>query len=248
MIARVFAGRPLLAAAALALSAAGLAAGSGAPLPAAPVDHYDRSSMQRGAAVFMNYCIGCHGARHARYKRIADDLGLTEGQSAALLNGPARLVDHVESSVGPDDGREWFSQAVPPDLTLVSRVRGPDWVYAFLRGYYRDPETLTGWNNLVFENTAMPHVLHGLQGIMVRADSAGDGAAGGPPSLELALPGGLSAADYDSLAGDLTNFLVYMGDPGRNFRIRTGIYVLLALMALLVYTHFLYREYWRDIG
>lgn len=240
---------PLAVAAALAVASLSApvpparAATADVALPSAPVDHYDRSSIQRGAKVFMNYCIGCHGARYARYKRIADDLGLTEEQAGALLNGSATLVDHVESPMASDDAREWFGQAVPPDLTLVTRVRGPDWVYAFLRGYHRDPGTLTGWNNTVFPNTAMPHVLHGLQGVMVLSQ----GEDGEPAGLETAVPGELGPAQYDSLVADLTNFLVYMGDPGRNFRIRTGIYVLLALLVLLVHTHLLYREYWKDV-
>jgi len=218
-------------------------AATGVELSVANVDDYDFSSLQRGARLFMNYCIGCHGAHHARYGRVAEDLRIPEEDfAAALLSGGAEINDYIVSSIGTDDARAWFNQAAPPDLTLVSRVRGPDWVYSFLKGYYYDPSTLTGWNNTVYSNTAMPHVLHSLQG--VRVPSEEEGAADGYALLSA---GTLDAAGYDAVARDITNFLAYMGDPGRHFRIRAGIYVVLFLLVLVAYTHVLYREYWKDI-
>ena len=230
----------LLSAAAGALISAANAAGNGVELSRIDVDDYDYSSLQRGARLFMNYCIGCHGLRYARYKRIAEDLKIPEEVfESNLISGEAKLSNYVMSSVEADDARRWFNQAAPPDLTLVSRVRGPDWINTFLRSYYYDEHSLTGWNNRVFENTAMPHVLHGLQGVRTLAD---DG-----ESYEPVSKGTLDKAGYAAAVRDVTNFLAYVGDPGRHFRIRTGIYVLLFLLVLIVYTHLLYREYWKDI-
>ncbi len=211
----------------------------------ASVDTYDYPSLQRGAKIFMNYCIGCHGLRYARYERIADDLGIPSAIFIDNLLGTGyRMTDHVRSTVQKQDAQAWFNQAVPPDLTLVARVRGADWIYSFLRSYYRDSESLTGWNNLVFQNTAMPHVLHGLQDTLLVASevSTEEGTV-----LAEAVKGNVNSVFYDNVVLDITNFLVYVGDPGKHFRIRAGIYTLLFLLVLLVYTHLLYREYWQDI-
>jgi len=211
-------------------------------LSAANVDDYDYSSLQRGARLFMNYCIGCHGAHYARYGRVAEDLRIPEDElAAAFLSGQASINDYIVSSIGGNDAREWFNQAAPPDLTLVSRVRGADWVYSFLKGYYYDPSTLTGWNNTVYSNTAMPHVLHSLEGVRVPSEAEGTN------GYIFLAPGTLDEAGYAAVARDITNFLAYMGDPGRHFRVRTGIYVVLFLLALVAFTHVLYREYWKDI-
>ena len=242
------------------------AAESAPALDRAPTDPYDIASIQRGARIFVNYCLGCHNAAHMRYGRIGEDLGISPEQIRDnLIFGEFVPGASMMSAMNPAEAKEWFNQAAPPDLTLVARSRGADWLYAYMRGFYRDPSRPNGWNNLVFSNVAMPHALHELQGA-----SAFPGAEGQLTSLEkrgekwfgffqatsgeekeIALesisPGRLSSAEYDAAITDLVNFLVYMGEPSRNERVRVGFAVMLALFILLVLSYLLYREYWRDI-
>ena len=235
---RLFAGLFFIVAGALSPSSA-FAAGSGIDLPQAPVRYGDLESMQRGAAVFVNYCMGCHSAEHMRYGRLTEDLGLSGKQvEDFLIHTGAKLGDGMRSAMNSEDGKAWFYQAAPPDLSLSARLRGPDWIYAYLRGFYRDSSRPSGWNNTVFNNPAMPHALADLQGMQIKNE---DG------ELELPSPGRLSAAEYDSLVGDLVNFMVYMGEPSRSTRFKVGYLTMAFLLSLLLATYFLYREYWRDI-
>ena len=217
------------------------AGGGAAALPSAPINPRDGDSLRRGAAVFANYCQGCHSARHMRYDRMTEDLGISADQLRANLI----FADAGETSVPmlsamrEEDAREWFFQAVPPDLTLVARVRGVDWLYAYLRGYYRDPARPTGWNNTVFENTAMPHALANLQGVAELDSETGE--------IALTNPGRLSPGEYNLLAADLVNFLHYIAEPSREKRLATGYAVMTFLLMLLIFTWLLYREYWRDV-
>ena len=218
------------------------AAGGGAvELPSAPINPRDGDSLRRGAAVFANYCQGCHSARHMRYDRMTEDLGISAEQLRAnlMLSGGEETSVPMLSAMRDEDAREWFFQAVPPDLTLVSRVRGVDWLYAYLRGYYRDPERPTGWNNIVFENTAMPHALANLQGVAELNSETGD--------IALTNPGRLSPGEYNVLAADLVNFLHHIAEPSREKRLATGYAVMTFLLILLIFTWLLYREYWRDV-
>ena len=213
---------------------------SGVVSPRAPIDPRDGDSLRRGAAVFVNYCQGCHSARHMRYDRMTEDLGISADQIRAnLIFTGAEPSDPMLSSMREDDAREWFHQAVPPDLTLVARVRGADWLYGYLRGYYRDPSRPSGWNNTVFENTAMPHVLADLQGVAELNSETGN--------LALTNPGRLSPGEYNLLAADLVNFLHYIAEPSRGKRLTTGYAVMTFLIILLIFTWLLYREYWRDV-
>ena len=231
----------LLAGIFMALSWVPAYAASGAALPQAPVQYGNLESMQRGAATFVNYCLGCHSAQYMRYGRMVEDLGVTEEQVETLLihNAESGLGDGMVSAMRAEDSKEWFYQALPPDLTLVARLRGADWLYAYLRGFYRDPARPNGWNNTVFNNVAMPHVMAGLQGVYtLDADTH---------KLLPASSGSLSAKEYDSLVSDLVTFLVYMGEPSRAARLKTGYLVMALLLLLLPATYFLYREYWREI-
>ena len=230
---------PLFFAAAFVGATAG-AAGTAVNLPDAPIDPRDGDSVRRGAAAFVNYCQGCHSARHMRYDRMTEDLGITAEQLRAnLIFTGAEPDEPMLTAMREDDARQWFYQAVPPDLTLVARVRGVDWLYAYLRGYYRDPSRPNGWNNAIFENTAMPHVLADLQGVAERDPETG--------ALSLAKPGRLSPGEYNLLAADLVNFLHYIAEPAREKRLATGYAVMTFLIILLVFTWLLYREYWRDV-
>ena len=225
---------------AAALPDAARAAGASVDTPRAPIDPRDGDSIRRGAAVFVNYCQGCHSARHMRYDRMTEDLGISADQMRAnLLFTGVETSAPMLSAMREDDAREWFHQAVPPDLTLIARVRGADWLYGYLRGYYRDSSRPSGWNNTVFENTAMPHVLSDLQGAAELDPETG--------KLALVNPGRLSPGEYNLLSADLVNFLHYIAEPSRGKRLATGYAVMTFLLVLLIFTWLLYREYWRDV-
>lgn len=215
------------------------AAGGVSGLPAAPIDRDDYGSLQRGAAVFMNYCSGCHSAQYMRYGRLAEDLGIPADQLRThLMYTDSSLADGIQSAMSPDEAAEWFHQAAPPDLTLSAKLRGKDWLYGYLRGFYRDESRPSGWNNSVFPNVAMPHVL---------ADLQGEPALGDNGETVLLRPGRLSATEYDLLVNDLVNFMDYMAEPSRKERYRAGYIILALLIPLLLLTFFLYKEYWRDV-
>ena len=233
---------PMFICAALALSSFAPSAGAaadGPKFPQAPIVYDDIESLQRGAAVFVNHCLGCHSAQYLRYGRLSEDLQIPSRQIEELLiNNEANLADGMQSAMRAEDGKEWFHQAVPPDLTLVARLRGVDWLYAYMRGFYRDPSRPTGWNNAVFENVAMPHVLSDLQGVYM------NGADGAMVQIR---PGRLNETEYNEMVGDLVNFLSYAGEPSRAQRVKIGYLVMAFLLMLLLATYFLYREYWREI-
>jgi ubiquinol-cytochrome c reductase cytochrome c1 subunit len=228
----------------------------------ADVNPHDAISLQRGAHVYVNYCIGCHAAGYMRYNRLSD-LGLTESQIRDnLVFGGAKVGDLMRTAMGPKESAEWFGTP-PPDLTVIARSRasgagsGADWLYSYLRGFYRDPARPSGWNNTVYPNVAMPHVLWQLQGEQALKSEvllipAGSGKAEDARRVEvqklvLAKPGTLSPAEYDRLVGDLVNFLAYMAEPSRQARIELGIYVLMFLGVLFVLAYFLKKEYWKDV-
>lgn len=219
-----------------------LAAAGGGDYPRAPIDN-SIESRQRGAALFVNYCLGCHSARHLSYGRMAEDLQITPQQMRAHLifadAADVGLGDGMISAMSQEDGGAWFNDAVPPDLSLVARVRGADWLYAYLRAFYRDDTRPGGWNNAVFANAAMPNVFAELQGIVVLGD---DG------ELRQVTEGRMTPAEYDKAMADLTGFLRYMAEPSRERRLRAGYLVMAGLMITLVACYFIYREYWRDIA
>jgi len=220
----------------------------------------DLVSLQRGAQVFANYCLGCHGASYMRYNRL-QDLGLSEQQirDNLILTG-AKVGDLMKTGMDSRDSREWFG-APPPDLTVIARSRasgagsGADWLYSYLRSFYRDPSRPTGWNNTVFPNVGMPHVLWQLQGEQVLktevqvipVGSKGDVEKREVQKLVLGKPGAMKLAEYDRTVADLVNYLSYMSEPARSFRVQLGIYVLLFLGVLLVLAYLIKNEYWKDI-
>lgn len=215
----------------------------------------DLISLQRGAQVFVNYCLNCHSAAYMRYNRL-QDLGLSEQQIRDnLIFTGVKVGDLMKIAMDPKDTKEWFG-TLPPDLTVVARSRassagsGADWLYTYLRGFYRDPSRPSGWNNTVFPNVAMPHVLYALQGEQVLKSeerTLPGGKKETAQKLVLEKSGTLSPVEYDRLAADLVNFLVYMGEPARQSRIELGIYVLLLLGVLFVLAYALKKEYWKDV-
>ncbi len=223
-------------------SAAAFASG-GVHLDKAPVNLGDDASLQRGAKTFVNYCLNCHSAAYMRYNRL-QDIGLTEEQikDNLILTG-AKVGDLMKVALDKKDAKEWFG-ANPPDLSVISRSRGADWLYTYLRGFYRDDSRPTGWNNVAFDKVGMPHVLYELQGEQVLKHEGKDDHTG---KLVLEKPGKMTPAEYDAMAADLVNYLVFMGEPVKAKRPIIGIFVLLMLGALGVVSYMLKKEYWKDI-
>lgn len=221
-----------------------LASEGGPALDRAPVNQHDKLSLQRGAQIFVNHCLNCHSASAMRYSRLAD-LGLNEGQIREnLMFATDKVGDTMSSTLERKDGKAWFGVA-PPDLSLVARSRGADWLYTYLRGFYHDPATKTGWNNTVFPNVGMPNVLWEYQGRQALQEAKG--AEHGAAKLVLEQPGKLSAAEYDKYVGDLVNYLVYMGEPAQVKRVQIGIVVMFFLAIFFVITLLLKKEYWKDV-
>jgi ubiquinol-cytochrome c reductase cytochrome c1 subunit len=241
----------LLVLAAAVAPVAAFAAGGGAHLQHANVDVTNTTSLQRGAANFVNYCLGCHSAQYVRYNRMAADIGITEQELIENLMFTADSP-HQTMRIGirPDDAKRWFG-VVPPDLSLIARSRGPDYVYTFLRSFYADPSKATGANNLVLPGTAMPHVLWELQGVQ-EAVWAGEPDAQGDVSHEfkefkLVTPGKLSPEEYDSFVRDTVNFLVYIGEPAQLQRRALGAPVIAFLVFFTLLAYALKKEYWKDV-
>ena len=226
----------------------------------ADVSPSDPASLQRGVQVFVNYCMSCHSANYMRYNRLAD-LGLTDGQILDnLVFTGAKVGDLMKTAMDARDAKEWFG-APPPDLTVIARSRassagsGADWLYSYLRSFYRDPSRPNGWNNTVFPNVGMPHVLWQLQGEQVLktevqampVGNKGDVEKREVQKLVLGKPGAMKPAEYDRMVADLVNYLSYMSEPARSSRVQLGIYVLLFLSVLLVLSYLVKNEYWKDI-
>jgi ubiquinol-cytochrome c reductase cytochrome c1 subunit len=248
--------RRLLAALALLAPLAAFGAGAELKLDRWPTEKgKSLESLQNGAKLFVNYCLNCHGASYMRYNRL-QDIGLTEQQiKENLLFTADKVGEQMKVAIRPDEAKVWFG-APPPDLTVIARSRasefgsGADWLYTYLRTFYRDPSRPTGWNNLVFENVGMPHALWDLQGQQVVHISKVKDAHGHEAEhkeLKLEQPGRLSAAEYDRSVADLVAFLVYMGEPMAEQRKQLGILVLAALGVLFVLAYLLKKNYWKDI-
>ncbi|MDP1597312.1 MAG: cytochrome c1 [Methylotenera sp.] len=213
-------------------------ASEGVNLDKAPIDVSDHGSLQRGARTFVNYCLNCHSANYMRYNRLLD-IGLTEKQiKENLLLAGDKIGGTMKVAINKKDAAKWLGVA-PPDLSVEVRARGADWVYTYMRGFYRDSTRPTGWNNTVFDKVGMPHVLYELQGEQVLDHDTHE--------LKLAKPGRLSIEEYDTLVGDLTNFMAYMAEPVKQQRNQLGWFVLLFLGVLLVLTYKLKKAYWKDI-
>jgi ubiquinol-cytochrome c reductase cytochrome c1 subunit len=217
-------------------------------LDRANIDPHDAISIQRGARTFVNYCLNCHSANSMRYNRLTD-LGLTEQQiKDNLMFATDRVGDPMTISASRKDQKQWFG-VEPPDLSVVARSRGTDWLYTYLRTFYRDESRPTGWNNLAFPNVGMPHALWQLQGMQVMKieSEEHEGHKVEHKKLVLDKPGTLSAIEYDSLTRDLVNYLAYMGEPEKTTRSQIGVLVLFFLLLFLVPVWLLKKEYWKDV-
>jgi ubiquinol-cytochrome c reductase cytochrome c1 subunit len=229
---------------------AALASTAGMPLEKAPIDLLDKASLQRGAAAFVNHCLNCHSANAMRYIRLTD-IGLTEQQIRDnLLFATDKVGETMQVPTDPAVFKAAFG-VVPPDLSLIGRSRSADWIYTYLRSFYRDPATKSGWNNTVFPNVAMPHVLweyQGVQGLQVTEkvnENTGDNIA--TSRLVLDRPGKMSKLEYDRYTADLVNYLAYMAEPAQTNRKHWGIIVLFFLAGFTVITLMLKNEYWKDV-
>ncbi len=223
----------------LAVLLPGLAAANQeATLDKAPIDPSNQESLQRGARTFVNYCLNCHSANYMRYNRLVD-IGLSEKQiKDNLLFATDKVGDPMKSAIDKKEAKVWFGVA-PPDLSVEVRARGVDWIYSYMRSFYRDNTRPTGWNNVVYDKVAMPHVLWQLQG-----EQAYDHET---HQLNLVKPGTLSVAEYDRAIADLVNYMAFMAEPVKTHRQHMGWFVLLFLSILLLLTYKLKKEFWHDI-
>ena len=236
------------AAAGLLFSAAALAA-AGGPVQQAGNDLSDRASLQRGAQLYMNYCSSCHSLKFLRYSRMAEDLGLTEEEVMGNLNFTgAKFGEHIQVTMRDADGTEWFGK-MPPDLSLISRVRGSDWIYTYLKSFYLDESRPLGWNNTLFPNASMPNPLWELQGLQHAEFGEPDAATGErqPERLVVTNPGRLQGQEFDQVVRDITNFLEYAGEPAALKRQALGVWVILFLVLLTFLGYLLKQEYWSDV-
>jgi ubiquinol-cytochrome c reductase cytochrome c1 subunit len=207
-------------------------------LDTSPHEPRDLVSIQAGARTYVNYCLGCHGAQYVRYNSLTE-IGLTEQQIRDnLLFTGEKVGDMMKTPMKVAEAKKIFG-VTPPDLSVIARSRGSDWLYTYLRTFYRDAKTATGWNNAVFPNVAMPHALWQLQG-----ERAYDAAKRQWTELS---KGTQSATEYDTTVRDLVNFLTYISEPTAQKRKAIGIAVLFALAVLFVLTWLLKREFWKDV-
>ncbi|MBL4583309.1 MAG: cytochrome c1 [Pseudomonadales bacterium] len=210
----------------------------------------DKASLQKGAKTYINYCFGCHSTKYARYERIADDLGIPHDQFMDnLVFSDAKIGELMHIAMPEKSAKAWFG-ATPPDLTLVTRLRGVDWMYSYLRAFYQDASRPWGVNNKIFPDVGMPHVLYELQGTQILDCTGNHNDSSHETCADLKLvegSGALSAEQYDEVVYDLVNFLHYMGDPSREQREALGIKVLIFIFIFFIAAWFLNREFWRDI-
>ena len=255
---RLLAGLALAA----ALSPFAAFAQHGGGMPSAQIDLTDKAAMQRGAALYMNYCSGCHSLNYQRYSRTAEDLGLTqEEMEKNLIFSEAKYGENIATGMAAADGEKWLGKA-PPDLSVAARTKaeGADWVYNYLKSFYVDESRPTGWNNTVFPGASMPNVLWEMQGIQHQAAAAGHGeghgkAAACPEGAEArggfcipeAQKGSMDAEEFDRVARDISAFLAYVGEPAALKRESMGVWVVLFLAFFTFLAYLLKSEYWRDV-
>lgn len=230
--------------ASLAAASPVFAAGGG-NLHQANVHVRDTAAAQRGAKLFVNYCMSCHGASYMRYGRLAKDLDLSEDAVMEnLVFSDAKIGDLMKTSMRPADAEKWLGK-VPPDLSLVARSRGADWLYTYLLTFYQDGNG--GWNNLVLPNASMPHVMWQLQGIQKPVYATDPNGHETVDHLVLHRPGLQTPEEYEETVRDLVTFLQYLGEPAQLQRKNVGIWVLLFLAFFTMIAYLLKIEYWRDV-
>jgi ubiquinol-cytochrome c reductase cytochrome c1 subunit len=231
----------------LALPALAIAAGGGSAPAPSNANINDSASLQRGARLFMNYCVSCHSIEFMRYSRIAQDLGLSEAQVMENLNFTgAKFGETIHASMSGADAAQWFGKA-PPDLSLTARARGVDWIYDYLKSFYWDEKAGIGWNNTRLPNASMPHVLWELQGVQRPVYTTGPDGQTTVSGLVLPDADKSRAASYDAVARDIANFMQYVGEPAAVQRQSIGVWVILFLALFTFIAWMLKHEFWRDV-
>ena len=230
----------------------GLAAGAKVDMDPAELDRDNVKSLQRGAANFMNYCSGCHSAQYVRYKTIGKDLDLSDAMLVEnLMFNAEKTFETIKSSMPPQDAARWYGKA-PPDLSLMARAKGADYVFNFLRGFYVDEDSPTGVDNLVLAGTSMPHVLWELQGYQAAnfVDHANDDGSVAHvfEGFEQLSAGKLDSEDYDEFVRDTVNFLAYIAEPVRSERRKLGVWVLMFLIFFYIIARMLKKQIWKDVN
>ncbi|MEE8388184.1 MAG: cytochrome c1 [Acidiferrobacterales bacterium] len=235
------------------LPVVGFASSGNIHLDKVTVDLSDQASLQRGAKIFVNYCLSCHSASYMRYNRMATDLGLTEAQVEDHMGfitddtGKFKPGALMKATINADEAEAAFN-TVPPDLSVMARSRGANWIYTYMRSFYRDETAPSGWNNVVFQNVSMPHVLWAWQGTQAaefRIDEDGVKHFEGFKTIKV---GSMSEKEYNEAVRDLTAFMVYLGEPAKLVRYQLGVYVLLFLAFFLVFAYLLKKNYWKDVN
>lgn len=235
-------------AAGLMVSASAAAATTGG-LQHAGTDLGDRASLQRGAALYANYCSGCHSLKYLRYSRMAEDLGLGEEEVMQNLNFTgAKFGEQIQVGLKEGDANKWFGK-LPPDLSLVARVRTSDWVYTYLKSFYLDETRPLGWNNQLFPNASMPNPLWQMQGLQHAEYGEPDQTTGERPvhALRVTTPGSMEPERFDQAVRDITAFLEYASEPAALKREKLGVWVILFLAAFTFLAYLLKKEYWKDV-
>ncbi len=244
--------KTLIALALLALPGLSLAAGGeGFPLEKAPIDLHNKASLQKGAKLFVNYCMGCHSLEYQRYNRMARDIGLTDEQvKDNLIFTGAKVGETMKNAMPKADAKRWFG-VTPPDLSVIARARGVDYLYTYLLTFYQDSTRPFGVNNAAFPNAGMPHVLWELQGMQKPVFETHKDHDGNETKVikefELVQPGSMSPPEYREAVTDLVNFLAYVGEPIQLERQRIGIWVILFLGLAFVVFYLLKKEFWKDV-
>ena len=215
------------------------------------MDLHNQASLQNGARLFVNYCLSCHSAAYMRYSRMGQDLGLSEEQVRDNLMFAAEKTGETMTIAMPaKDAKKWFGTKIP-DLTVIARARGADWLYTYLRTFYLDDSRPLGVNNVTFKDVGMPHVLWELEGLKQPVFEAYKDHDGNDAKrivgFEMVQPGKMSPAEYDNAVRDLVNFMVYMGEPAKLSRYSIGVWVLLFLALLFVVSYAMKKEFWKDI-
>ena len=241
----------LMALGACLFASQAMAAGGSVHLEPAEIDPDNVSSLQRGARNFMNYCSGCHSARYVRFNTIGKSLDLSEEQLVDnLMFNAENTFETIKSSMPPADAARWYGTA-PPDMSLMARAKGADYVYNFLKGFYVSPESPTGVDNLVLAGTSMPHVLWELQGFQAahfEHHSNDDGSVMTTfEGFEQLSPGSMDAEDYDEFVRDTVNFLVYIAEPIRSDRRKLGVWVMMFLIFFFILSVQLKKQIWKDV-
>ncbi len=224
-----------------------MGAASTVPLDDADVDLSDKESLQRGFKYFVNYCLSCHSAKYQRFERTANDLGLTfEDVKQNLMFTADKIGSTMDIAMTSEDANVFFG-VTPPDLSLTTRSRGPDWVYTYMRSFYLDDSKPMGINNTVFPDVGMPHALWELQGWQEARFKKNESGQMKFEKFELVKAGSMTPEEYDAAMRDLVNFMTYLGDPSQMERKALGVKVILFLLVLFVLSYLLKKEYWKDI-